>query len=95
MTRSEETGTFVTARMVARGEDTRLKVDLIAFGTEAHDLAMTAVGDQLLVFGDARIKEWKASDGTPRLGMMVTVWRLIVLGEDPSEEDEGQGVMPL
>lgn len=101
MTRTGKTGTFVTAKMVARDGDARLKVGLIAFGSEAQQLAITAIGDQISVLGEAKLTEWTASDGSPRRGMNVTVWRLMSLGERPSEEglpeeeDEEQGVLPF
>lgn len=97
MTRPGKTGPFVTAKMVARDGDARLKVGLIAFGREAKCLATAVIGDQLSVVGEAKLTEWTASDGSARRGMNITVGRLMALGEVPREEEleEEQEVLPF
>jgi len=52
------------------------------FGDDAEDLVPRIVkGAEVYVEGRLKLNTWQASDGTPRSGLNVTVWRLEPIGQ--------------
>jgi len=78
---SSKGGTFATAQMRAAGEDGEtVFCNMIAFDLVAVEalLALTK-GDALAVAGTASLNHWESSTGEHRVGLRVTVQRLLTV----------------